>query len=391
MTKQHRGSRGHGPAADHLGQPLTRRRQRGRYELTSEVDNIEVVPDHGPGAHTLRIHPVLAALRGGPGRVPVLRGRRDRGLVPARATSPPRADHRHRLTRRPGSVRLRRSAPAGPPRPPPHRTSRGRRRPGRRGRAEIHALDRRPIRVPPRHRPEHRLAQRGRPAVDVATQQVRVVRLRLVRRAHPRARTRSRKPGAKRSICASMRSRHVHRRAVRHVAVAPQGVLARRRPGRVDHAGLRHQHEGLLGVPPAPARPPPSAPPRRTCRRRGRSPCAGRPRPATAPGRRGPSPPCRCPGPGGSAPRAGRPGGRAAARPARRTPAARCRAAPRAPAEARPVTSPTSPVCTTPPSRRSSFASPLRDGRAAARHHGPAGAVAERRRGGGRRPTSAAR
>lgn len=30
---------------------------RWRYELTSEVDNIEVVPHHGLGAHTLRIHP----------------------------------------------------------------------------------------------------------------------------------------------------------------------------------------------------------------------------------------------------------------------------------------------------------------------------------------------
>ncbi len=27
------------------------------YELTSEVDNIEVVSRHGSGAHTLRIHP----------------------------------------------------------------------------------------------------------------------------------------------------------------------------------------------------------------------------------------------------------------------------------------------------------------------------------------------
>jgi hypothetical protein len=27
------------------------------YELTSEVDNIEVVSEHAPGAHTLRIHP----------------------------------------------------------------------------------------------------------------------------------------------------------------------------------------------------------------------------------------------------------------------------------------------------------------------------------------------
>ena len=56
----------------------------------------------------------------------------------------------------------------------------------RRGRAEVHALDRRPVRVPPRHRPEDRLAQRGRPAVDVAAQQVGVVRLRLGRPCAPR-------------------------------------------------------------------------------------------------------------------------------------------------------------------------------------------------------------
>ena len=30
---------------------------RWSYELTSEVDNIEVVSEHEPGAHTLRIHP----------------------------------------------------------------------------------------------------------------------------------------------------------------------------------------------------------------------------------------------------------------------------------------------------------------------------------------------
>ncbi len=52
---------------------------------------------------------------------------------------------------------------------------------GRRGRAEIHTLDRRPVGVPPRHRPEDRLAQRGRATVDVAAQQIGIVRLRLGR------------------------------------------------------------------------------------------------------------------------------------------------------------------------------------------------------------------
>ena len=59
---------------------------------------------------------------------------------------------------------------------------------------------------------------------------------------------RSRKPGANRSIWASIRSLMSTLRAVGDVAVGPQRVLPRRRPRRIDDAGLRHQAEGALRV-----------------------------------------------------------------------------------------------------------------------------------------------
>jgi len=41
--------------------------------------------------------------------------------------------------------------------------------------------------------------------------------------------------------------RHVFGRSVGHVAVRPTGVLAGRRPRRIEQALLRQQHKGLLG------------------------------------------------------------------------------------------------------------------------------------------------
>src|SRR5580704_17176792 len=52
----------------------------------------------------------------------------------------------------------------------------------RRG-AEVHPVDGSPVGVPARNRPEHGLAQRRRAPVDVTAEQVRVVGLRLCRRA----------------------------------------------------------------------------------------------------------------------------------------------------------------------------------------------------------------
>ena len=50
------------------------------------------------------------------------------------------------------------------------------------------------------------------------------------------ASTRSRNPGANRSICVSMQRQHVDRRRVRHVAVGPRGVAAGGRAGRIERA-----------------------------------------------------------------------------------------------------------------------------------------------------------
>ena len=92
----------------------------------------------------------------------------------------------------------------------------------------------------------------GDAARDVAAHVVRVVRARG-RRAHQRvrARMRSRKPGAKRSICASMRS------VMSTVDPAardsrPAGVLPRRRARRVEVARLHDEHERARRVLAAP-------------------------------------------------------------------------------------------------------------------------------------------
>src|SRR5579875_2896558 len=66
-----------------------------------------------------------------------------------------------------------------------------------------------------------------------------------------RARMRSRKPGAKRSICASMRS-VISQVAIGDVTVGPHRLLARRRSRRVEEALLRDQHEGLFRYFPLP-------------------------------------------------------------------------------------------------------------------------------------------
>ena len=42
---------------------------------------------------------------------------------------------------------------------------------------------------------------------------------------------------------------HVHSGMTGDVAVGPQGVLARRRPGRIGHRLLAHEDEGALAVP----------------------------------------------------------------------------------------------------------------------------------------------
>ncbi len=72
-------------------------------------------------------------------------------------------------------------------------------------------------------------------------------RSRSAGRMTERASTRSRNPGANRSICCSIARQHVGGRRVRHVAVRPRHVLARRRARRIEERRLRQEHEGPLG------------------------------------------------------------------------------------------------------------------------------------------------
>ena len=55
MMESRKDGRGHGGAADGVGQPVAPGARWG-YELTSEVDNIEVAPGPDPDTHILRIH-----------------------------------------------------------------------------------------------------------------------------------------------------------------------------------------------------------------------------------------------------------------------------------------------------------------------------------------------
>ena len=124
----------------------------------------------------------------------------------------------------------------------------------RRGAAEVEAADRRPVRR--RGSAAGRkidLVERVGAGADVAADEIRVARARgRPGRCTWRARMRSRKPGAKRSTCASTRStwRSVSRSQSaprRPVRVGPGGVLPGRGAGRVGDDLLAEEQEGALG------------------------------------------------------------------------------------------------------------------------------------------------
>ena len=98
------------------------------------------------------------------------------------------------------------------------------------GRADVQARQRGRPRVRRQHRPGDELAQVGRPAAEVAADQVRVELLELRRAKWWRASTRSRNPGAKRSSCDSIASVISAGRTVRHVAVGPEACAVRPAP-----------------------------------------------------------------------------------------------------------------------------------------------------------------
>ena len=105
------------------------------------------------------------------------------------------------------------------------------------------------IRVERRPRPEDELADVLDPAVDVAADVVRVVRLHRGRARASRGRGSGRgSPGAKRSTCASIRSVMSTVEPGGHVAVRPGRRLARRRPRRVPRRVLDEQHVRPLRV-----------------------------------------------------------------------------------------------------------------------------------------------
>ena len=222
-------------------------------------------------------------------------------------------------------------------------TGRGRRR------AQVHAAQRGPVRVPPGHRPGQHLAHGLRAAGDVPADVVGVHRLLLRRGPGVPRQHQVGEPGGEPLDLGLDPRGHVHRGPRRDVAVGPQRVLAAGRPARVGDARLDHEHVRRLRVLAAGHLRPRRRLSPRTRRRGAGSRPAAPPRSATAPGRTGRSRPCRCRPRSGTWP-ARRGTGRAAVRPPGRGRRAGIRpAAPRAPAAARPATAPSG---RSPPGRR---------------------------------------
>ena len=210
---------------------------------------------------------------------------------------------------------------------------------GRR-RAQVHPIERGSIGVPAHDRSEQRLAQRRRAAVDVASEQIRVVRLGLpppgvrpVRAPGPGnpARTARSAPPSDPTCPRPTRSGR---------GSSPITCAARRAPvsGRPRRAGLPGRTVALDAAPPPPR--PRSAPLLRTCRPRGPSPSDGKLRRSTAPARRVPSRPCTPRGPASSAPTGASPARKERPRPERGTGVATRRAGPLAPGGGRSATEP---------------------------------------------------
>ena len=122
----------------------------------------------------------------------------------------------------------------------------------RRRRAQIHAGQRRAIRIQRQPRPRQRLPQRCRSAADVAPDVVGVVRLHLHR---PGRVPRRNAVAEARREALDLRfdcSSEIAAVAVRHVAVRPRRVHAVRSAARVEQRVLRQQHERPLAAHSAP-------------------------------------------------------------------------------------------------------------------------------------------
>ena len=118
----------------------------------------------------------------------------------------------------------------------------------RRGRAEVDRRVRRRVRLDeaPR-RPGEQLAEVHPPAADVAADVVRVGRLELGRAGRPELEDPLAAARREPLDLGQDRLGHVGRRAVRNVAVGPDGVAAGGRPRPVEAAGLGEQDERPLG------------------------------------------------------------------------------------------------------------------------------------------------
>ena len=153
-----------------------------------------------------------------------------------------------------------------------------------RGRAQVQAGCSGRPRPQRHHRAGEQLAQVGDAAGDVAADVVGVVRLDLGRGGAAAAEDRSPEAGGEAFDLALDRIGHVDGRPVGHVAVGPQRVATRRRPGAVEQARLGDEHERTLRVPAARRRSARRRRSRRTSRRRGPWPPSASPDRATAPG-----------------------------------------------------------------------------------------------------------
>ena len=98
--------------------------------------------------------------------------------------------------------------------------------------------------------PEQQLRSGERAGVDVAADEVAVVGGELRRRGHMASEHHVAEAGGEAFQLRLDRRRGVDHRTVGHVGVCPQGVLARRRPGRVALRRLHGEHERALGHPP---------------------------------------------------------------------------------------------------------------------------------------------
>jgi hypothetical protein len=125
----------------------------------------------------------------------------------------------------------------------------------RRGRAQVDALERRPVRDEAPYRAEEELAEIHRAAVEISADEVAVMGLEVGRAE--RAASEDQVAEARREALdlGLDALRHVHVGAVRDMAVGPGGVIAGRRARLVPEARLGEQDERTLSDPARPGEP----------------------------------------------------------------------------------------------------------------------------------------